>query len=1638
MSERVPAQNKNSATPSQATQSSSPLFQQRPFTDERYESVGSNSNISKELEGIQPKTIRRSLNWQNITVEAPSRSDRMSLPGGIQRQQAQPAPAIGHQVSADSEEKSAEEVSNSTISTDSEPQQPKIARARLDWRNISVEAPSRTGGEASPQPIQRQQEEAPEIQSQETGSLEEKSTEKLSNSTISTDSEAQQPKIARAGFNWRNISIEAPPSAAASSTYPGGIQRQETSDVKEQEDSTESLQMQSEGAIQAKCSECEPQEKEEQNNSSIQTKLTVGAPGDKYEQEADNMAAKVMTMPDSAIQQPIQRQTEEEKEPVQMQPEANSITPLVQRQTGEEEAGYEADTEPPENYQHRREDAGVGNKVDFLTHRNFRTERRYRRQLKDQGGGRNVYVVSYRLPDGKRVRILTVSQPPGSLPSGHEQMDESTLASTTKVGHSEAAHHRIEQNSPELLDATRRYEATTREQCGSGSGNASCRYLYPSKAEEHFYGYPYSAPEDHIHNNELSNKVINNRNNNQRQTEGLSKDEKKQYQKAEKDAKWARQDGPDQNKALNKDLKNLGETDSSDEYSSDEDPVYLHPTARKLLGSDVKQLGKAPLFDIPAGKTLSEKEMADQKDWVNKQKEKQNNKRKNPETLEQDTNKKQRTEGSAPVQMKPGLQQAANGSSQASPSIENRLSNSKGGGSPLPDEVRSFMEPRFGADFSGVRVHTDSTAVQMNKELGAQAFAHGSDIYYGAGKSPGKNELTAHELTHTIQQGAAVRMNKQVRRQPNQQEEEKEQLQAKELPDRTLKDSLNKELRLQQQQEQEETEPLQAKEIPAQTPEVSLNRELGLQQQQKEEEGEPLQAKEIPAQTPEVSSNKQLRLQPLEEQEETEPLQAKELPGHNLEVSFNKELRRQPEETDDGVIQAKTLEGGITPSPLSIQRGIGDWVSKGWNKGKEIVGAGLGKGRDLLAGGLDWVKNNIIQPLMRLASSGWSAVKGFGSQIGNAFKQANPTIWDVFQPAHLLFRVARNQRRQLFAQAIQAERSQQAKAAAGVQSSAPAPVREPSQLERLNELAEKVESVPAAGFNVGKELLEGAVVGDFKENPTIWNTIGQVAIGFVPYAGQVADIRDIIANVKKLHETGYKDPDAWINLVLTGIGIIPGVGDAIKAVGKGSKGAIRKALSGVLKNADNILRPALGKAKGLLNGARRYGKQFLGWASGQGARLRQGVTQFAQKTVNFARTAGQRARGLVTALQARIGGFVNGAMQRARNVANLAQGLLGKVMGPFMGMARKAFDAVQSRVSQAVDMVKTAAQRGKDIALKVGRKVVDVTRKATTLLKEFTQSAIQKGREAVQKARQWSSQQINRVTQLGRRLVTQARKRVTDLVRKGIKLAKEKALTWIKQKIAGVKQRVLGFLKDRWNRLKEKLGIKKPGQAGKEGAERGGKEAINKAAEMPRALAEAAAIAKSLEATGTAIPGILSGLMPLKTRYRWIKAFEAEPKSGDTFTLFLIASKHKIISVRQRRRQYKIDAQNIDRAGGHSYADHGAHTTPEQHRQRLLTGVTPGGSTRGIPSESSKFATHRAHVDASQKAQVELANNCYKTNGTLKKEVTVVFDMPGSGFSYTIDSAGNLLPPKKVDKVYAFFRQNSHGWYDLITMYPKP
>lgn len=97
---------------------------------------------------------------------------------------------------------------------------------------------------------------------------------------------------------------------------------------------------------------------------------------------------------------------------------------------------------------------------------------------------------------------------------------------------------------------------------------------------------------------------------------------------------------------------------------------------------------------------------------------------------------------------------------KASSSLESRLTTSKGSGNPLPETTRHQMETSFVADFSQVRIHTGSHAAQMSQDLHAHAFTHGSDIYFNSGKyqpeSGEGQQLLAHELTHTIQQGHAL------------------------------------------------------------------------------------------------------------------------------------------------------------------------------------------------------------------------------------------------------------------------------------------------------------------------------------------------------------------------------------------------------------------------------------------------------------------------------------------------------------------------------------------------------------------------------------------------------------------------------------------------------------------------------------------------------------------------------------------------------------------------------------------------------------------------------------------------------------------------------------------------------------------
>jgi hypothetical protein len=97
---------------------------------------------------------------------------------------------------------------------------------------------------------------------------------------------------------------------------------------------------------------------------------------------------------------------------------------------------------------------------------------------------------------------------------------------------------------------------------------------------------------------------------------------------------------------------------------------------------------------------------------------------------------------------------------EAGSHFERRLSVAGKSGRPLPGGLRTDFEPKFGVDLGSVRMHTDREATQMNRQLGSRAFTHGQDIYFGGGQyqpeTTGGKQLIAHELTHTVQQGAST------------------------------------------------------------------------------------------------------------------------------------------------------------------------------------------------------------------------------------------------------------------------------------------------------------------------------------------------------------------------------------------------------------------------------------------------------------------------------------------------------------------------------------------------------------------------------------------------------------------------------------------------------------------------------------------------------------------------------------------------------------------------------------------------------------------------------------------------------------------------------------------------------------------
>jgi hypothetical protein len=113
------------------------------------------------------------------------------------------------------------------------------------------------------------------------------------------------------------------------------------------------------------------------------------------------------------------------------------------------------------------------------------------------------------------------------------------------------------------------------------------------------------------------------------------------------------------------------------------------------------------------------------------------------------------------LQMKPLVQRVGAEGGAVSDDFEQQLQSAKGSGQSLDAGLQSQMGQAMGADFSGVKVHTDSQSDQLNQSIQSKAFTTGQDVFFSQGtynpSSKDGQELIAHELTHVVQQSGKTR-----------------------------------------------------------------------------------------------------------------------------------------------------------------------------------------------------------------------------------------------------------------------------------------------------------------------------------------------------------------------------------------------------------------------------------------------------------------------------------------------------------------------------------------------------------------------------------------------------------------------------------------------------------------------------------------------------------------------------------------------------------------------------------------------------------------------------------------------------------------------------------------------------------------
>ena len=203
----------------------------------------------------------------------------------------------------------------------------------------------------------------------------------------------------------------------------------------------------------------------------------------------------------------------------------------------------------------------------------------------------------------------------------------------------------------------------------------------------------------------------------------------------------------------------------------------------------------------------------------------------------------QRQYGNRYVQRVLALAGKSTGEAESAPEVEQSIQQARGGGHGIDSRVRGQMEPAFGANFSNVRLHTDTQADTLNRKLNARAFTTGQDIFfrqgaYNPGSSSGR-ELLAHELTHVVQQNGKKVQRKLTVGQPGDRYEQEADQVARAVmqqEQRPVQRDSDEGLVRRQIEEEEEEELIQTK-----LKDTWVQRQL--EEEEEEEEEETVQAK---------------------------------------------------------------------------------------------------------------------------------------------------------------------------------------------------------------------------------------------------------------------------------------------------------------------------------------------------------------------------------------------------------------------------------------------------------------------------------------------------------------------------------------------------------------------------------------------------------------------------------------------------------------------------------------------------------------------------------------------------------------------------------------------------------------------------